>query len=90
MESISFFDIILIGFATWKIHDLCFHFGELRREKRLNRMLIKFYAEHVYKVMNQKTEYNEAPQDIYDWLSISFTEWQGEKSERKLNNNKES
>ena len=83
MESISFFDIILIALSIWKIHDLCFKFWELRAERVLNEKLIRFYAEHTYKVMNNKKEYNEAPQEIYDWLTDSFIEWQEYQSNNK-------
>lgn len=74
---------IIIILAIWKFHDLWFHFGELKHAKNLNQKLIQFFAEHTYKVVNDSKTYEPAPDEIYNWLTDSYIEWQDEQVKNK-------
>lgn len=82
MKVDSFLIVVFVVLGVFKLHDLFFHFNEKRTQKKLNEMLIQFYAEHTYRVMRNKKEYTDAPKYIYHWITVSFEEWQKENSKK--------
>ena len=88
-------NIFVLSLAMWKIHDIL-NMGrnakrvkELQQERAKQELMLKFYAELIYKFMDKKEDYMPAPQYIYDWINLRYREWLTfnlEQSSDKLNN----
>lgn len=77
---------IWLFLGLWKLHDLIFRVAFWRQKKadEALSLLARFFAEFSYKVMNNATEYEPAPEDVYKWLTINFQEWAAIYKKRKI------